>query len=118
MRGIRADQVPLDLDVPPELLHGNTGDSHGVADHHTGGGDDVPRREGEDSERDDQDHGDHRADQDGHEGDVLPAGDLLRALAGRVAGDRHLHACRLKMHRPNQINHLGDETSLIQGRIL
>ena len=104
VRGLGADQVLLDLDVLPELLHGDTGDGHGVADHHTGGGDDVPWGEGEDSERDDQDHGDHRADQDGHEGDVLPVGDLLRAMAGREAGDRHLHAWRLKMHRSNQIN--------------
>ena len=92
VRGLGADQVLLDLDVLPELLHGDTGDGHGVADHHTGGGDDVPWGEGEDSERDDQDHGDHRADQDGHARDVPAAGDVhvLRAMARRVAGDHHL----------------------------
>ena len=84
------DQVPLDLDVLPELLHGDAGDGHGVADHHAGDGDDVARGEREYVEKDEQEHGDGGADEDGDAGDVLPAGHLLGALARRVAGDRHL----------------------------
>ena len=84
------DQIPLDLDVLPELLHGDAGDGHGVADHHASDGDDVARREGEDVEHDEEEHGDGSADEDGDAGDVLPAGNLLGALPRRVAGDRHL----------------------------
>lgn len=80
----------MGLDVLLELLHGDSGDCHGVADYHAGDGDDVLRGEGEDFEQEEQDHGGPRADEDGHEGDVLPAGDLLRTLARRVAGHRHL----------------------------
>ena len=90
IRSIGADQVPLDLDVLPELLHGDAGDGHGVADHHPGDGDDVAGREGEDVEHDEQEHGDGGADQDGDAGDVLAAGDLLGALPRRVARNRHL----------------------------
>ena len=87
---VGADQVPLDLDVLPELLHGDAGDGHGVADHHSGDGDDVAGREGEDVEHDEQEHGDGGADQDGDAGDVLAAGDLLGALPRSVARNRHL----------------------------
>lgn len=89
--GELTDHVPLNLDVLPELLHGDPSDGHGVADHHAGEGNDVPRGEREDLEHQEYEHGEGRPDQDGHPGDVLAAGNALRALSRRVAGDRHLH---------------------------
>uniref|UniRef100_A0A452XRD3 Uncharacterized protein n=1 Tax=Aegilops tauschii subsp. strangulata TaxID=200361 RepID=A0A452XRD3_AEGTS len=81
------EEAPLRLDVLVELLHGDAGDGHGVADHHAGDGDDVPRREGEHAEHHEQEHGDGRAGQDGHARDVPAARDLPGAAPRGVAGD-------------------------------
>lgn len=40
-------QGQLDLDVIPESFHGNSGDCHGIANHHSGNGDNVPGSERE-----------------------------------------------------------------------
>lgn len=90
-RGLVADLVLLDRYILLELLHGDTSYSHGVTNHQTGGRDDVPWGEWEHFEHEEQDHGDRRANQDGHESDILPARDLIRTLASCIASNCHLY---------------------------